>query len=112
MLSEDEVKLKTVIDVVNTGIQLGIVAQLITILLIAISLKSMWNLMNVIQVLSYLRLYSNWPGFIDFQLKQLDLAITLKPISDLVLDFGKSKFERASQILSDESLRDAGFHDP
>ena len=52
--------------------------------------------MNVIQVLSYMRFYAKWPAFIDVQLLQLEYAITLKPVSDLVMDYGKSKFELAN----------------
>ena len=92
MFGISEYNSKVAIEAVNTGIQLGIIAQLAITLPIAISLKSMWNLMNIIQVLSYMRLYSNWPAMIDFQLNQLELAITMKPVSDLVMDFGKSKF--------------------
>ena len=100
------------IEAVNTGIQLGIIAQLAITLPIALSLKSMWNLMNIIQVLSYMRLYSNWPAMIDFQLNQLELAITMKPVSDLVMDFGKTKFQIANETLSDENLKSSGVSDP
>ena len=99
-------------EAVNKGLQIGIIAQLAITLPIAISLKSMWNLMNIIQILAYFRLYANWPAMIDFQLNQLELAITLKPVSDLVMDFGKSKFQLANETLSDENLKKAGVSDP
>ena len=38
--------------------------------------------------------------------------MTLKPISDPIMDFGKSKFEIANQTLSDEGLKGAGVSDP
>ena len=47
-----------------------------------------------------MRLYANWPALIDFQLNQLELAITMKPVSDLFMDFGKSKFQLANETLS------------
>ena len=87
-------------------------AQIAITVPIALSLKSMWNFMNVIQVLAYLRFYSNWPAFLNMQFVQLEYAVTLKPISDPVMDLGKSKFEIASQSLSDESLKSAGVSDP
>ena len=68
--------------------------------------------MNIIQILAYFRLYANWPAMIGFQLNQLELAITLKPVSDLVMDFGKSKFQLANETLSDENLKKAGVSDP
>ncbi len=45
-------------------------------------------------------------------LKFLDDAITLKPVTDQVFNFGKSKFEVANSTLSDQSLKDAGVSDP
>ena len=36
----------------------------------------------------------------------------MKPVSDIVMDYGKSKFELANQTLSDEGLRKAGVTDP
>ena len=59
-----------------------------------------------------MRLYANWPALIDFQLNQLELAITMKPVSDLVMDFGKSKFQLANETLSNYNLKNAGVSDP
>ena len=36
----------------------------------------------------------------------------MKPVSDVVMDYGKSKFELANQTLSDEGLKNAGVTDP
>ena len=69
---------------------------MIIILLIAASLKSMWNLLNVVQVLAYMRFYTRWPAFMAQMLFWMENAVTLKPVSDKVFDFGKSKFELAN----------------
>ena len=37
-------------------------SQIVVTILIGISLKAMWNLMNVMQILAYLRFLSNWPA--------------------------------------------------
>ena len=58
----------------------------------AVSLKSMWNLMNVIQVLAYMRFFSHWPAFMMEIFRYMDDAITLKPITDTIFDYGKTKF--------------------
>ena len=39
-----------------------IVVQIVVTLVLAASLKSMWNLMNVIQVLAYVRFFTGWPA--------------------------------------------------
>ena len=60
---------KATVDAVNTGLQIGIIAQIAITVPIAISLKSMWNFLNVVQVLAYMRFYARWPAFIEEQLK-------------------------------------------
>ena len=57
-------------------------------MILALSLKSMWNLMNVIQVLSYVRFFSGWPALMLEVFKYMDNAITLKPVSDPIFDYG------------------------
>ena len=59
-----------------------------------------------------MRFYAKWPAFIDIQLLQLEYAITMKPVSDLAMDYGKTKFELANQTLSDEGLKNSGVTDP
>ena len=71
-------------------IQTGILAQIIITLIIAASLKSIWNLLNVCQVLAYMRFYARWPAFMELLLLWMDNSITLKPLSDSVFDYGKS----------------------
>ena len=67
-----------------------VVAQLIITILLALSLKSMWNLMNVIQVLAYVRFFSGWPALMLEVFKYIDNAITLKPVSDPIFEYGQS----------------------
>ena len=58
--------------------------QIIVTVILAASLKSMWNLLNVMQVLAYMRFYSKWPAFMMSIFLWIDNAVTLKPISDYV----------------------------
>ena len=46
-------------------IQAGVLIQIVITLLMAGSLESMWNLLNVMQVLSYMKFYARWPAFIN-----------------------------------------------
>ena len=43
--------------------------------------------------------------------KYMDNAITLKPISDLAFDYGKSQFQKANSTLTDEGMYDMGVQD-
>ena len=75
---------------VQTATNTLVVGQIIITLVLAISLKSMWNLMNVIQVLSYVRFFTGWPAMMMEIFKYMDNAITLKPISDPIFEYGQS----------------------
>ena len=97
---------------VEITLQAGIMTQIVVTLILAASLKAMWNLLNVVQVLAYMRFYARWPAFMGTIFLWMDNAVTLKPVSDSIFDYGKSKFEIANQTLSDEGLRSAGVSDP
>ena len=49
---------------------------------LAISLKAMWNLMHVMQVMAYLRLLTNHPANSEMMLKSMHNAITLEHLID------------------------------
>ena len=38
----------------------------------------------------------------------MDHAITLKPVTDLVFDYGKTQYEKAKQKLTDEGMKNIG----
>ena len=55
-----------------------------------------------------MRFYTDWPAMFMLVYKHMDNAITLKPISDPIFEYGKSKFEIANKTLSDEGLKELG----
>ena len=67
---------------VELSIQIVIITEIAITLVIAASLKSMWNLLNVAQVLAYMRFYVNWPAFMNEIFMWIDNAITMKPVTD------------------------------
>lgn len=73
---------------VEKGVQLGIVAQIAICIVLSASLKSMWNFLNVIQVLVYLRYFAMWSATMAFIFTQMDNAVTLKPIVNPIFEFG------------------------
>ena len=74
-----------------------LISNLVLTLVITISLKAFWNLLTVIQVLVFLRHFTNWPAIVNQVLHQMFEAITLKPFIDPILQFGKSTFEVKQQ---------------
>ena len=75
---------------VKTATNTFMAAQVALTLVVALSLKSMWNLMNVVQVLAYVRFFSDWPAFMVEIFRYMDDAITLKPVSDPLFELGQS----------------------
>ena len=71
----------------------------------------MWNLLNVLQVLAYMQFYTNWPARTSQMLLWLDNTVTMKPVTDKVFDYGKTKFNVTKQMFSDENLLDYGITD-
>ena len=41
--------------------------------------------------------------------KYMDDAITLKPISDPIFDYGQTQFQKANATLTDENMRNMGI---
>ena len=75
-------------------------------------MKAMWNLMNVMQVLAYIRFLSNWPANIKMILYAVHNAITLEPFVQFMFEYSKSKFDNANDKLSNEELQKVGIEDP
>ena len=71
----------------------------------------MWNLMNVIQVLAYMRFYTSWPAIMMEIFKYMDDAITLKPVTDPIFEYGQSAFEKANTKMTQETMKDLGIQD-
>ena len=67
--------------------------------------------MNVIQVLAYVRFFSGWPALMLEVFKYMDDAITLKPVTDPMFEYGQSQFEKANATLQDEGMKNMGVQD-
>ena len=57
-------------------------------LAMAASLKAMWNLNHVMQVVGYLRIISNNPANLALIFDSVYDAVTLKPLRITIRDFG------------------------
>ena len=55
-----------------------------------------------------MRLFSGWPALMLEVFKYMDDAITLKPVSDPIFEYGQTQFEKANATLTDEGMKDMG----
>lgn len=90
---------------INQAAQAIVVGNIVLTIFLVLSLKSMWNLLNVMQVLVYMRYFTNWPATVDDVLLRVFDAITLRPFTEPVILYGKDKFEIAVSINRDEFMR-------
>ena len=94
LFSGDEIeKLIDQIDgFVNSAAQIFVTSNLFVTILLAISFKSFWYMLHVMQVLAFLRFFAPWPATIDKTLAQIYSGITLQPLTEPIFEYGKSKF--------------------
>ena len=52
-------------DVIDSTAALLVYSNVAFTLILAVSLKAMWNMFNVMQVLAYLREFTPWPAIVD-----------------------------------------------
>ena len=62
---------------VQAAANTAFLSQIFVTLCLAVSLKAMWNLMHVMQVLAYFRLLIHWPANSNIMLQSIQNAITL-----------------------------------
>ena len=104
---------QSVLEIINskisTAFQIFITIEIIVSIVFSKSLKAMWNLLNVLQVLGYIQFFSGWPIFVVLVLENMDNAINLKSVSDAIYEYKKSKYEIARTTLKNEELKNAGI---
>jgi len=89
-----------------------VITQIVITLLLAASLKSMWNLLNVAQVIAYLRLITLWPANGLVALEFIEDGITLRKITKPMMEFGTSSFSDLNTTLDDVALQKQGIENP
>ena len=70
-----------------------VLSNVIITLVLSMSLKQMWNLLNVLQVLVFLRTMSQWTPVVSLVLSYLHETITLERILGFALDYGMTEFD-------------------
>ena len=87
------------------------VGQIIATLALSVSLKQMWNLLNVMQVLAYFKHFSKFPAIIDSFITYIIDALYLKKVIDFFMNIGLSKFEQLKTKTKEEFLLEQGIMD-
>ena len=100
-------------EVAETAVQatfesLGLSQVLVTVFS-AVSLKQLWNLLNVLQVVVLIRQYTAWPARVDLVLQYLNQAIYLEAISNWLFDRSLTQFEIVSNKTTDAFLLDTNI---
>lgn len=103
MLLNDKIEAlaETAHDSLEEVARIIIMSNIFLTLFIALSLKSMWNLLNVMQVVTFMRFFTSWPAIVDQLLAQIFNAITLKPLVEPILQYGKSSFNISQSLRKD-----------
>ena len=70
----------------------------------AVSFKSMWNLLNVMQIVAYLKYVENSPANLQTILQTIHNAVTLEPVINAMKDYGTKKYEVAKEKYELEDL--------
>ena len=80
--------MKLIADSISTAGQSVMLSQILITIAISISLKSMWNLMNVMQVLAYSAFYCRWTCNMAMVISQIEQGIKMEVVYEYLLDFG------------------------
>ena len=96
-------------DAVKEAAQGVVFSNIVLTLVFALSFKTMWYLLSVMQIIVLVRSFAAWPAIVDEVIKQVLDAITLDPVVKPIIDYGKSKFELADDETDDEYLRQQGL---
>ena len=72
----------------------ALVTQLLISFSIKIPLGMMWNLLNIMQVVAYMRLFANWTSNVKRPLEYVWEAITMTKTSAELKNMFKSKYEK------------------
>ena len=100
---------------VATGTSVQVVAdtafigQFLLTIFLSVSLKSMWNLMHVMQIITYFHMVVDWPANASIMFQSLENSITLENfINDFydfseLIEFGKDFSQKINNLTTSTS---------
>ena len=74
-------------------------SQIVISIVMAVSLKAMWNLMNVMQVFAYLRHMGTYPANLAVILQSVHNAVSLEPLKDRAFEWTKETYTNTTETL-------------
>ena len=90
---------KAIEDSIDQTANTVVLSQLLLTLLLSVSLKQMWILLSVMQVLAFLRYFTDWEVTVSLVLAQIEESIYLTKFSKKLLDQGRTEFDLASSTV-------------
>ena len=69
----------------------------------------MWNLLSVMQVVAYMRLFANWSTNIKLPLDYLWEAITMSKLTNEIMTIFKSKYQKVQENVQNKTAQFAGI---
>ena len=94
-----ETKSRAIEDSIDQTANTVVLSQLLLTLLLSVSLKQMWILLSVMQVLAFLRYFTDWEVTVSLVLAQIEESIYLTKFSKKLLDKSKTEFDLASRTV-------------
>ena len=74
----------------DSAAQSLLASQMVMTVVLSVSLKQLWNLLNVMQVLAYSTNFTQWPALVEEVNKQVFEAIYLTKVNNMIVDLGKT----------------------
>ena len=103
MINSDAIDLLSFTEsTIETTTQTLLTWQILVTIILSVSLKAMWNLLHVMQILTFSKNFTEWPALATESLTYINDAIYLEEISGKVLEFGQSKFDLAKIATHDK----------
>lgn len=95
--------------VVQTATNTAIGIQLIVTLILAVTLKSVWNLNHVMQVMAYYRLLTNWSANCAMIMLSMHNAVTLENVNKQLTGYFKDKLAIVQSSISSKKHEEQGL---
>ena len=107
--NENESILSTVCDILIIFALILVILSFVTSVFMTHSLKAIWNLISVIQVIAFLKYFAPWPALCDQVLDKLFDAVYLHSLSQNFFNIGMSSYELLEQESKNAFLKGQGI---
>lgn len=104
-----EANVETIVQTSIIATGTALITQVLISLTIKVPLAMMWNLLSVMQVVAYMRLFANWSTNIKLPLDYLWEAITMSKLTNEIMTIFKSKYQKVQENVQNKTAQFAGI---